>query len=853
MAQSPDTENEFDLEDSDEIVDFKGIDWKENAERSLRLALPPVVLLAGFFVLASGFVWASIDRPFYLEIAGLHLICALTMIICGVRWRKHPPKNASAATALLISGLYLLSAFAMVAYPDPVLGLLPLFLVAVTAFFVVNTRWMLFTYGVGFLASGTAIFVEPPTRDLSVIAFLLVIALLSATSFRITRISDFSQLQAWRSQAERRDRQRRKAADQLHRSEAALVAAQRIARVGSFFWLVAEDSLSWSDEHYRIFGLDPKGAPITNARFIELVHPDDRAALAGAFADSLSTGTPVDVEFRIKRDDGTERFLHGRGETEFDASGRAVGHRGTSQDITERKRAEEAIRSSEERLRETLQALDASNAVLLNRKGVIQSVLGRSVENNRYGLTSDEVAGSSIRRFIPGEEGRAIEVRVEAMFETGRAEFMESVVDLAGRTFHFDTTLRPLHDSEGQVDSVLAMVHDVTPRVEAAQALEHARRLESLGVLAGGIAHDFNNLLVGILGNADLAFRQAHDLEGIREPVEQILISGERAAELTRRLLAYAGRAELSFEPIHFSPLVDETAQLVRGSIKGGASIRVEHLSPAAWIRADGTQVGQVVMNLVRNAAEAIGDSGGQVEVKTEAFRADRGELSAYRLGSESEPGDFLLLEVADNGPGMDEDTVERIFDPFFTTKFDGRGLGLASALGIVRGHGGAIQVKSAPGVGTRIRVLFPRAEEGVVAARDSSISSGGGSDRILLVDDESAVRRTTKKMLLSQGYSVIDAASGAEALELLQENQVDLALLDVTMPGMDGLELFEAVRKRLPDLPVIMMSGHSPQDVAGRLSGSRRVGHLQKPFRLAVLSQAIGTALAAGDDVSVQ
>ena len=232
MAQSPDTENEFDLEDSDEIVDFKGIDWKENAERSLRLALPPVVLLAGFFVLASGFVWASIDRPFYLEIAGLHLICALTMIVCGVRWRKHPPKNASAATALLISGLYLLSGFAMVAYPDPVLGLLPLFLVAVTAFFVVNTRWMLFAYGVGFLASGTAIFVEPPTRDLSVIAFLLVIALLSATSFRITRISDFSQLQAWRSQAERRDRQRRKAADQLQRSEADLVAAQRIARVG---------------------------------------------------------------------------------------------------------------------------------------------------------------------------------------------------------------------------------------------------------------------------------------------------------------------------------------------------------------------------------------------------------------------------------------------------------------------------------------------------------------------------------------------------------------------------------------------------------------------------------------------
>ncbi|MDG2050534.1 MAG: response regulator [Myxococcota bacterium] len=849
MAQSPVSENEFDLEDIDKIVDFKGVDWKENAEQSLRLALPPVVLLAGFFVLAAGLVWASIDRPFYLEIAGLHLVGALTMIGCGVRWRNHPPKNASAATALLISGLYLLSAFAMVAYPDPVLGLLPLFLVAVTAFFVVNTRWMLFAYAVGFLASGTAVFVEPPTRDLSVIAFLLVISLLSATSFRITRISDFSQLQAWRSQAQRRDQQRRRAVDLLQRSESALLAAQRIARVGSFVWVVADDSLHWSDEHYRIFGLDPKGSPITNARFIELVHPDDRAILVRAFASALADRIPVDVEFRIKRDDGTERFLHGRGETEVDSSGQVLRHRGTSHDITERKHAEEALRSSQERLRETLEALDASNAVVLNRKGVIQSVLGTSPENNRYGLKSDEVAGSSIRRFIPGEEGRAIEVRLEKVFATGRSEFMESVVDFSGRPFHFDTALRPLHDSEGRVDSVLAMVHDVTPRVEAAQALEHARRLESLGVLAGGIAHDFNNLLVGILGNADLAFRQTHNLEGIRDPIEQILISGERAAELTRRLLAYAGRAELSFESIHFPPLVDETTQLVRASIKGGASIRVDHVEPATWIRADVTQVGQVVMNLVRNAAEAIGDSGGQVEVKTEIFRADREQLAAYRLGSESDPGDFLLLEVADDGPGMDDKTVERIFDPFFTTKFDGRGLGLASALGIVRGHGGAIQVKSAPGAGTQIRVLFPLAEEGVVAAPDSKVTSGGGSDRILLVDDESAVRRTTKKMLASQGYSVIDAASGAQALELLQENQVDLALLDVTMPGMDGLELFEAIRKRLPDLPVIMMSGHSPQDVAGRLSGSRRVGHLQKPFRLAVLGQAIETALASGND----
>ena len=837
----------------DPSEDVDGVDWKKNAEDSLRIALAPVVFGIGLFVFIAGGLWLWIQRPFSLPMAGLHLLVGTTFIACGLRWRIHPPLRASASASLLISMLYLLSAFAMVAYPDPVLGMLPLFLVAVTAFFIVDPKWMLFAYITGLLSSGLAAYNEPPTHDIAVITFLLVIALLAASSFRVTRISDFSQIQDWQRQAHRRERERRRAADALRESEAALVDAQRIARVGSFVWSTGDDALRWSPEHYRIFGLDPSQDPMTNQDFIDLVHPDDREALVRAFLMSLKDGSLVDIEFRIRRADGEERFLQGRGETDFDSLGRPIRHRGTSHDITERKLSEEALRSSEERLRETLHALDASNAVLLDTDGTIESVLGRSIENNRYGLTPEQVAGASIQDFIPGRDGLRMSKEVRGVFETGRSSFLESVVELAGKTFHFDTTLRPLHDAQGKVDSVLAMVHDVTPRVEAARALEHARRLESLGVLAGGIAHDFNNLLVGILGNADLASRQTDISPEIKESIDQILKSGERAADLTRRLLAYAGRADLTLESIDFPPLIDEIAQLVRGSVTGSASIRIQHENLSAWIRADSTQVGQVVMNLVRNAAEAIGDSGGVVQISTRIIYADRNLLNTYRLGVEAKVGEFVLLDVGDDGIGMDPSTAERIFDPFFTTKFDGRGLGLASTLGIVRGHRGAIRVESDLGVGTLVSALFPLGEGLPMVAEEQPSESARGEGRALLVDDEPAVRRTAQKMLLAQGYAVLDAGSGPEALQLLDGNEFDFALLDVTMPGMDGLELFEAIRAILPGLPVILMSGHSPQDIAGRLSKSDRAVHLQKPFRMATLKQAIQSARSSGVGAPLQ
>ena len=230
----------------DPSEDVDGVDWKKNAEDSLRIALAPVVFGIGLFVFIAGGLWLWIQRPFSLPMAGLHLLVGTTFIVCGLRWRIHPPLRASASASLLISMLYLLSAFAMVAYPDPVLGMLPLFLVAVTAFFIVDPKWMLFAYLTGLLSSGLAAYAEPPTHDIAVITFLLVIALLAASSFRVTRISDFSQIQDWQHQAHRRERERRRAVDALRESEAALVDAQRIARVGSFVWSKGDDALhSW--------------------------------------------------------------------------------------------------------------------------------------------------------------------------------------------------------------------------------------------------------------------------------------------------------------------------------------------------------------------------------------------------------------------------------------------------------------------------------------------------------------------------------------------------------------------------------------------------------------------------------
>ena len=369
------------------------------------------------------------------------------------------------------------------------------------------------------------------------------------------------------------------------------------------------------------------------------------------------------------------------------------------------------------------------------------------------------------------------------------------------------------------------------------EQLRQAQKLESLGLLAGGVAHDFNNLLTGILGNASLVLEMLSPPEPERGMLEDVVRASERAAELTRQLLAYAGKGKFVVQPVHLSEVVREIGQLVRSSIPRQVELNMNLPPDLPVVEADPSQMQQLVMNLVINAAEAIGDKTGTVEVTTGVRRI------ANRHGI------YVCLEVRDTGCGMDAQTREQIFDPFFTTKFTGRGLGLAAVQGIVRSHDGTIDVDSHPGQGSTFRICLPAMERyaamwEIPQTAEPNALSGAGI--ILVVDDEELVRRTAKAALQRYGYTVVEAENGLEALELFQRMQdsVALVLLDLTMPVLSGEDAYWQLKALKPDLPVIVSSGYDEMEAERRFGGEGVKDFIKKPYVAQKLAQKVQEAL---------
>ncbi len=379
---------------------------------------------------------------------------------------------------------------------------------------------------------------------------------------------------------------------------------------------------------------------------------------------------------------------------------------------------------------------------------------------------------------------------------------------------------------------------------EASEAQSrHVQKLESIGVLAGGIAHDFNNLLHVVLGNADIALSNLNTASPAREPLEEVVRATLRAADLTRQLLAYSGKGAFVVRHLDLSTEVREMATLLRTSISKQATLDWELAPDLPAVSADPTQIRQVVMNLITNASDALGEDGGTITLRTGV--ADLEELEQQRFGrpphgedpAERVGGPLVYLEIGDNGQGMSPDTLSRIFDPFFSTKFSGRGLGLAAVMGIVRSHRGFIRIRTELGKGTAFRVLFP-AVRGVAPKFEkpsAERSEWRGSGTILVVEDEEGVREVAERMLQDIGFDTIGAEDGRHALDLMETvgDRVTAVLLDLSMPRMGGAETFRRLREMKPDLPILMMSGYTEQVVAPQFdnAGPGTTGFLQKPF----------------------
>ncbi|NNE43948.1 MAG: response regulator [Gemmatimonadetes bacterium] len=365
--------------------------------------------------------------------------------------------------------------------------------------------------------------------------------------------------------------------------------------------------------------------------------------------------------------------------------------------------------------------------------------------------------------------------------------------------------------------------------------MQHSQKLESLGVLAGGIAHDFNNLLVGILGNADLARRELPEGTRAVERLDSIVDTAKGAADLCRQMLAYAGKGQLQLESVDLNSLVTHVGRLLEASLPKNASLHFDLTPDLPPVDGDPTQIRQILLNLVTNGSEALEEAGGDVVVETGLADLAREQLDGFLLGDEVEPGRFVYVEVSDDGRGMDDETRLRIFDPFFSTKFAGRGLGLAAVQGIVRRHGGALEVRSRPGRGCRIRVIFPEAVRRADAPVPEAAAPRGAvtTGTILVVDDETVVRDVARDMLRSAGFRVITAVDGEDGLAVYRarRDEIDCVVLDLTMPKLGGEEVFRELTAMDPRLPILISSGYTEEELVARFAGREVSGFVGKPF----------------------
>ena len=378
----------------------------------------------------------------------------------------------------------------------------------------------------------------------------------------------------------------------------------------------------------------------------------------------------------------------------------------------------------------------------------------------------------------------------------------------------------------------------------------HVQKLESLGVLAGGIAHDFNNILMAVLGNADLALTRLPPASAARENVLRIEQAARQAAELARQMLAYSGKGRFVVETLDINDVIAEMTHMLDVSVSKKAILRYNLARNLPAIEADATQLRQVIMNLVINASEAIGEQSGLITISTGAMECDRAYLSETWIDEGLSEGLYVFLEIADTGCGMERATVSKIFEPFFTTKFTGRGLGMAAVLGIVRGHKGAIKLYSECGKGTDFKILLPAAGRAFTRQTEAAphTETWQTTGTVLLVDDEGTIRELGTEMLQELGFDVLTAGNGREALEIFNPKKDEIAcvILDLTMPRMDGEETFRELRRIKPDVRVVLSSGYNEQEVTQKFIGKGLAGFIQKPYRMAELGRKLREVIEA-------
>jgi PAS domain S-box-containing protein len=515
-------------------------------------------------------------------------------------------------------------------------------------------------------------------------------------------------------------------------------------------------------------------------------------------------------------------------------------------DITERKLAEESLRLSQQKLSTLIETLP-DVVFLKDGEGRWQIVNKAGLE--LFGLTDLPWQGKNVAQLMQlqptsRELFHCCVESEELAWQSREPLHTEERVQLQdGKWRNFEVIMVPLFADNGRREGIVIVGRDVTERKRAEeerrqleQQLQQAQKLESLGVLAGGIAHDFNNILTVILGHCYLA----KDDTGLKQPYslyfQQIESAANRAADLCRQMLTYAGKRPVVQTRVNLWLLVDDVVKMLQSAIKKNVAIELDLNQRIPEIIGDAGQIQQIVMNLIINASEAIGDAKGTISIVLRNIEFEAGQLKTDTFGTPIRPGKYSCLEVSDTGIGMNSETQKRIFEPFYTTKFAGRGLGMSAIRGIVTSHEGILELTSTEGVGTTFKVAFPvpgTAEQvDFVPAVSTSLYEGAGT--ILLVEDEQTLRTMGTALLEVMGFTTLSAEHGREALEIFRERSadIDIILLDLIMPVMGGDETYRELRKIAPTVSIVICSGYGVESVTDLIENDRHAGFVQKPYK---------------------
>ncbi len=651
--------------------------------------------------------------------------------------------------------------------------------------------------------------------------------------------------------------ERKRAQEALRYSEAQLSDAMKIAMLGYWEYDVAEDLFTFNDHFYAIFRTSAAhvgGYKLSPARYAELfLHPDDAPIVAAETKKALEASDSQynrQFEHRIIYADGEIGYIFVRLFIVKDNQGRTIKTYGANQDITERKRSEEALRESESKYRTLVENIPQK--IFYKNRDLVYVSCNEKYSND-LGIRPDQIAGKTDYDFFPSKLVDKYRADDKRIMETGLTEEFEEKYLQAGQECLVQTIKTPIRQKDGTIIGILGVSWDITERKRAEaereklQAqLNQAQKIESIGRLAGGVAHDFNNILSVIIGYSELAIDRVGMEDPLRKDLKEIYSAAIRSRDITRQLLAFARKETITPEVLDLNTTMKNMINILKKLIGEDIELAWHPGKVPGPVLMDLSQLDQILANLCINARDAIADVG-TITIETGTAIIDEHYCSEH---AEFIPGEFVLLAVSDDGCGMDLETVDHIFEPFFTTKGVGKGtgLGLSTVYGIIKQNNGFINVYSERGQGTTFRIYLPR-HSGDISEKQRPINEemvNGSGETVLVVEDEMAILKLAERILSHCNYKVLLANSPLEALEVAQSHSGEISLLitDVVMPEMNGRELANRLKKLCPGIKCLFMSGYPAKVIAHRGVLGEDVQFIQKPFSTKSLAAKVRETL---------